>query len=71
MHFSSANVENDEETSIIAGIVWKVAEGFTVSPNIVQTKVGNESEDEFVLNFQMKFCYVRKDKTRMKKKLNN
>ena len=51
-----ADVENDEETKIIVGLAWTPTKGFTVSPNMVQTKVGDgDAESEFVLNFQIKF----------------
>ena len=47
---------SDDETTLLAGLIFKCANGMTISPNVVMSTVGdNDAESTFHLTFQLKF----------------
>ena len=51
-----SGIDNNETTTIIAGLSYKCAEGITFSPNMTQTTVGDGDPTTAInLTFMLKF----------------
>ena len=51
-----ADVEKNETTTMLAGLIYQCADGFTVSPNMLQTTVG-EADPTTAMNLTFQFQF--------------